>query len=87
MDLLGESNPEPSGGEPHRCEGDKCSFVRTESPLNGDSLDASDFLAVFDLPATSVEAIADRTIRETSFKVGADFSALRRHLILAVLLV
>ena len=81
------SDQEPFHQGPHRCEGDKCSFARTESSPDAGSLNAGEFLDVLALPAISLERITDAPAAATSFKPDAVSGTPRRHLVLAVLLI
>ncbi len=69
------------------CEGDKCNFARTESQSGDGALDSGDFLNLLDIAAISNQKIVDAPFLAISNTPRVVSSTLRRHLMLAVLLI
>jgi hypothetical protein len=70
----------------HKCEGAECSFARTESASVTDSLEAGKYIAVWTLSFTCVADFSP-TVSMPTRPGNSDPGELRRHLVLAVLLI
>jgi hypothetical protein len=69
------------------CDGDKCNFARTESQSGDGTMDSGDYLTLLDIAAISNQKIVGAPFLTFSNTSRVVSSTLRRHLMLAILLI